>query len=274
LRFCRWVLSIISVVHSDAQAIHSPQNLAYSTLGTYSQNFKNAFSFISNQSALSSQRSIVAGAYAERKFALEELNFCVFALSFPAASGGLGLELNYFGFADYNESKIGLGYGRRLGKMVDAGIQLDYHLFHVAGYGNAGTINFEAGIFLHPVEKVTIGLHVFNPVGGKLGKNPGEKLASIYKYGLGYEVSQEACLSLEVIKEEDRPVYAHIAVQYFFDRQFFAGAGIETATASPFGGLGLKWKNIRLDISAEYHPQLGFSPALWFVVFVKSEDKN
>jgi len=274
LRLCGFILSLLIVINSETQTIHSSQQIPYIDLGTCSRNFINAFSFTNNQSVLSSQQSLNAGAFDERRFALAELNFCMFALSFPAASGGIGLELNYFGFADYNESKIGIAYGRKLGKIIDAGIQLDYHLFHISGYGNAGAVNFEMGIFLHPAEKITIGLHASNPVGGKIGKNSGEKIASVYKYAMGYEVSNETCISVEIIKEEDRPLYANIGLQYFFAKQFFACIGIETSTASPFGGLGLKWKNIRVDISTRYHPELGFSPALSVVFFTKNEDKN
>ena len=34
----------------------------------------------------------------------------------------------------------------------------------------------------------------------------------------------------------------------------------ESGTA--FTGLGVAWKNFRLDVSGSYHPQLGFSPGI------------
>ena len=53
----------------------------------------------------------------------------------------------------------------------------------IAGYGSAGTVNFEAGAIFHFSERFHLGLHIYNPVGGKFGKNTDEKLASVYTMG-------------------------------------------------------------------------------------------
>jgi len=264
-KFCLWILPVIISSCGWAQTIHYPVQLPYLSLGAYSSNFTDAFSFTCNQAILSSQRGINAGCYGERRFALKELDFYSLALSFPAVSGTVGLQMNYSGFAAYNESKLGIAYGRKLGKMIDIGIQFDYNLFHASGYGNTGTVNGEAGILLHPAEKIHIGLHIYNPFGGSIGKNTGEKLASIYRFGIGYEASQQVCMHVEIIKEENIPVHVNAGLQYVFARQFFAGIGIETSSNSPYGCVGLRRKNFRIDLSAAYHLRLGFSPAIVFL---------
>jgi len=203
---------------------------------------------------------------------LEELNFYLFALSFPAVSGAIGMQMNYFGFAGYNESKLGIAYGKRLGKIVDIGIQFNYNLFHISGYGNTGIINEEVGILFHPDEKINIGLHVYDPFGGAFKKNIGERLASEYQFGIGYEASQQVCVHVEIIKEENKPVYVNTGLQYIFSKQFFAGMGIETSTAAPYGGAGLRWRNLRIDLTVSYHLQLGFTPGL--AVFLESKNKK
>jgi len=184
------------------------------------------------------------------------------------------IQMNYFGFAAYNESKLGIAYGKKLGNIVDAGIQFDYNFFHISGYGNANAINAEAGIILHPSEKINIGLHIYNPFGGEIGKNKSERMASVFRIGIGYEASQQVCIHVEIIKEENIPVNVNAGLQYAFAKQFFAGIGIETSSGSPYGGAGLHWKNFRIDVEVDYHLQLGFTPAVVFLFQGKNKKQE
>ena len=132
----------------------------------------------------------------------------------------------------------------------------------IAGYGNASTVNFEIGTILHLTDKLNAGLHVYNPLGGKLGKDEEEKLASIYTAGFGYEASEKFFISIEIGKEENSPVNVNAGLQYKFLPQLLARAGISAATSNLYLGIGFGWKSMRLDATASYHPQLGFTPGL------------
>lgn len=245
-----------------AQTTHLPIQVNGFNTGSYSKNFKDAFSFTTNQALLSSQQGITAGMYTERKFSLSELGFYSFAASMSAASGGIGVQADYFGFADYNESMLGIAYGKKLGKLIDIGVQFDYNAFHISGYGNTNAVNFELGTLIHPSEKITFGLHAYNPVGGRIGKNINEKIASIYEFGFAYDASGQVAISVRMVKIEDRPAFVNGCLQYAFARQFFSAIGIETLSASPYGALGLRWKKSRADILVAYHAGLGFTPGL------------
>jgi hypothetical protein len=41
-----------------------------------------------------------------------------------------------------------------------------------------------------------------------------------------------------------------------------------------YAGLGLAWNNLRLDISASYHQQLGVSPGLLLIYNFNSKDNT
>jgi hypothetical protein len=118
---------------------------------------------------------------------------------------------------------------------------------------------------VHLTDKLNMGVHVYNPVGGKFSKSD-EKLTAAYKMGLGYDVSEQFFVSAEVIKEEDYPVNANAGVQYRFMKQFFARAGISSASSSGYVGVGIGWNKLRLDITGSYHPQLGLSPGLLLIM--------
>ncbi len=239
--------------------------LPYTGLSAYSTQQKDPLSFTGNQAALANVSQAGIGLYGERRFLLAATSYYTFAAAIPTKMGNFGVQLNYSGFKNFNENKLGLAYARSLGSKVDVGVQFNYYGYRIPGYNSASTINFEAGAIIHFTDKLNGGVHIYNPVGGKLGKQGEEKLASAYKLGLGYDASENFFVSGEIVKEEDKPVNIVAGVQYQFTKQFFTRAGFLSESSSPFVGVGAGWKNIRVDIAASYHPQLGFSPGILFI---------
>lgn len=252
----------ISVPLVQAQTLRHNIGMPYLGLGAYSQQQADVFSFGNNQAALAGVNEFSLGVYGERRFMLSENSLYSFAAALPTGLGNFGVNLKYDGFKNFNESQVGLAYARRLGAAVDLGVQFNYYHYQIPGYSKASTLNFEIGAIAHLTNRLSAGVHIYNPVKGELGKNSGEKLASTYKFGLGYDASDNFFASVEVVKQEDMPINVIGGLQYRFKKQFFARAGFTSETSSYFAGLGLSWSAIRLDVAATYHPQLGFSPAI------------
>ena len=256
-----------------AQSFRYAVALPYIGLGAYSKQQTDPFAFTGNQAALAQVQHIGLGVYGERRFLLAETGYYALSAVFPSKLGNIGLQLNYGGFKNFNENKIGLAYARKLGTKLDLGIQFNYYGYRVPAYNSAYAINFETGVIMHFTDKFRGGMQVYNPVGGKLGKSGNEKLASVYTIGMGYDASANFFAGASIIKEEDKPVNCIAGVQYQFARRFFARLGISTETTSVFGGAGLSWNNLRIDISASYHPQLGFSPGILLIMPAKGKEK-
>lgn len=255
------------------QSTRSPLSAHYTGIGAYSQHFLDAFSGAINQAALAEIKQATAGVYGERRFLLKELSNYAAAIALPSKLGGFGVAINYFGSENFNTSQIGLGYGKKLGDKIDIGVQFNYNMIKLAGYGSSSCINFEAGTILHLTDKFHIGLHVYNPVGGKFGKMNNEKLASIYTTGIGYEVSDKVLVSAEISKEEDLPVNINAGMQYIFEDHFFARLGVASGTGNYFFGLGIHWKTFRIDAVTTWHAQLGITPAI-MLLFNFHDDKQ
>ncbi len=251
---------------SKAQSLRYNSTLPYVGLTAYSSNQNDPLAFSSNQAALARVKNIGIGVYGERRFLLADLGSYNLATAVPTKKGNFGILINYAGFKNFNESKIGLAYARSLGSKVDVGIQFNYYSYRIPAYGSAAAVNFEAGAILHFTDKLNGGIHVYNPVGGKLGKSGQEKLVSAYKFGLGYDASENLFISGEIVKEEDKVVNVIAGFQYQFVEQFFIRAGFISESSTPFAGAGIGWKNMRLDVSGSYHLQLGFSPGVLFII--------
>ncbi len=75
----------------------------------------------------------------------------------------------------------------------------------------------------------------------------------------------------EIIKEENKAVNIIAGFQYHFVKQFFAKAGFISESGTVYVGSGVGLKNMRLDISTNYHPQLGFSSGILFMIYFKTK---
>ncbi len=254
---------VLTTVYLTAQTLRRPVAAGYTGLGAYSLNQVDVFSFTANQASLAQLKNSAAGVYGERKFLLSELNNYTAALGFTTNSGNFGLKVNYSGFADYNETELGLAYGRKLGSKIDIGAQINYNAIRItAGYGNASAISFELGTILHVTDKLNTGLYINSPVGGKFGKEQQEKLSSVYGFGIGYEASEKFFISAEIEKEEEQPVNVNAGFQYKFIQQLLVRAGVSSATSAAWLGVGLIIKSFRVDVTTSYHPQLGITPGV------------
>jgi hypothetical protein len=183
------------------------------------------------------------------------------AVAIPSSHGNFGVNLLYAGFKNFNEYQLGLAYARNLGSVVDVGVQFNYYGYRIPVYSNVSLVTFEMGAMFHLTDQLNAGIHIYNPVGGKILKSD-EQLAAVYKMGLGYDVSKLLLIAAEMVKEENSLVNLNAGIQYQMAKQFFVRVGISSATASSYGGVGICWNNMRLDISGSYHPQLGWSPGL------------
>ncbi len=270
-RILLFALFIISFNQLWAQSLRYSLAQPYISLSAYSVQQNDALSFTGNQAALATTKYAGIGVFGEQRFMLKETSAYTLAAAVPTRLGNFGIQINYAGFKNFRENKIGLAYARKLGKLVDVGVQFNYYGYSIPSYGKASAINFEIGAMFHLTDKLNAGIHVYNPVGGRLGKNSQEKIASAYKIGLGYDASDKFFISSEIIKEEDKAMNVIAGLQYQFAKQFFAKAGFVSESASFYAGAGVGWKNLRLDISSSYHPQLGFSPGILFIMHFKSK---
>jgi hypothetical protein len=255
---------------SHSQTIRTPVTNAYTRLNTYSSLHANAFSFAANQAALGSIKNLAAGIYSERRFLLKEMSLYSAAAAVPTSSGNFGVRGDYFGDVSYNETALGLAYGRKLGDKIGVGVQFNYYSFKVQGYGTASSINVEGGMIIHLTDVLNLGLHIYNPTGVSVGKTKDEKLPAIYSVGFGYDVSRKFFIGAEIEKIEDQPVNVNTGLQYYFDEKLFASAGIASATSAYYLGFGVVLKNIQLNAVASVHPQLGITPGL-LLLFTISE---
>ncbi|MCO5239295.1 MAG: hypothetical protein M9904_04510 [Chitinophagaceae bacterium] len=244
------------------QTTHSPLVSYYPSSGAYSKKFQNAFSVISNIGALSDLDHPAAGVYGEKKFMLSETGLYTAVGTVPAISGNFALQTDYFGYADYNESQMGIAYGLPLNEHIGVAAKFNYYHLRIPSYLSASGVNFEIGSVIHISDQLHTGVSVYNPLNSALGKNSSERIAAVYKAGIGYEISASFFTQVEVIKETGANVNIHTAFQYKPIMQLLVSAGMFSGTSSGYCGVGFFYRQMRIDLSVSFHQQLGYSTGL------------
>jgi hypothetical protein len=256
------------------QLLERPVSNPLLGMGAYSRHHVDAFAMRNNKAALAKIEKTELGIYGERRFMLAETSMYSALVVFPTDKGNFGFQIDYSGFKNFNEAQIGMAYARAIGKKIDIGIKFNYYTFRIPAYENTSTMNFEIGLLFQLSEKLRAGINIYNPVGGMLSKTYGEKLDYIYSIGLGYEISDNFLLCTEIVKQENWPVEVLAGLEYNFHRQFYSRLGFSSGSGSPFAGAGVKWDNIKIEISAGYHPQLGLTPGIIFIYDLKTSAKS
>lgn len=229
--------------------------------GTYGTAQTNALHVAANQAALAYFKHFSAAVYGERRFLLQELSTYYATVAQPVGDGAFGVQLFYSGNADYNASKVGLAYGRSLGKKVSVGLQFNYINQHLRGYGNAAQVSAEGGMLVRFSEGFHAGFQVRNPAGVTFNKAI-EKLPPVYTAGFTYQPAQQLGITAELIKTAALPIAVQTGLEYRFAPAFWAKAGIASGTAAFFIAAGFQLKDFSIEVAGSAHPQLGVSPGL------------
>lgn len=261
-------------MQSSAQSLRSPVVAWYTSSGAYSKNFSNVFSINGNVAAPAAATHFGAAVYGEQRFMLSALGLYSTVITAPASSGNFSLCADYYGYKDYNESEISVGYARKLNDKIDIGATFNYFSMRIPSYGKASAFNFDAGAIFHITEQLHSGINIYNPLGSSLGKNTGEKLMAVYKAGVGYEFSAFFFTSVELVKEQGGATGIHASFQYKPLAQLFARGGIVSSVNTWYAGVGYLYKGLRVDITVNIHRQLGISPGLLVSCELNAKNKE
>jgi len=267
-----WIILLSHcVITSYTQTLRSSRSVFYSSSGAYSPNQADVLSVFSNPSSLAQLQQFSAGVYGQRKFLLEELGEYRAALALPTSSGNFGFNTGYFGSAAYNETELGITYARHLGKKAELGTRFNYSSVAVRGYGKASSLNAVMGVLVHLTENLHTGFQVGNPFVRAEKNNEQERVAIIYKAGVGYEPSELVYLSVEIEKEWHKPVNINAGLQYRPSPLVVLKTGICTDVPELYLGAGFFLGSLRVDVISAYHPQLGITPGLSLVYTLKKD---
>jgi len=230
-------------------------------MGNTSVAFYDSWSGFNNQAGLGWCKKFSAGAYYENRFLVKELSTKAIGVILPVKKGAFGLSFQHFGFSLYNEIKTGLAFGMRFGNAFSVGIELDYMRFHIGDdYGTKNLFTFEIGLQYRVKEQLCLGVHLFNPVPVKLTDDPVERIPTLIRLGIAWQISRNFIASAEAEKDLVNTPIIKAGMEYHFINPLFIRIGFLTNPTQFTFGFGLEFGKLSFDIASSYHMVLGFSP--------------
>lgn len=264
------LISFMLPLCSFAANDNYPEGGRSAAMANASVAFTDFWSLQNNQAGLAFFDRFAAGIYFENRFLVKEMSLKAGGLVYPTNAGVLGLNLSYFGYPKYNESKIGLAYARRFGNNFSAALQLDYLNTSIGDdYGNKGVATFELGLLTKVNEHLNIGAHLFNPVMAKFADYDDERIPGIFRLGASYNFDENILVSVEAEKDTRYDPIFKFGIEYNIIEQLDVRGGISTNPGLYSFGFGLNLTRLKIDFSSSVHRDLGYSPQISIIYIFK-----
>lgn len=240
---------------------HSSRGSRSASMGGVAVCQQDIWSVYNNQALMAFQNKPGFGFEYENHFLLNEISHrCALGI-LPIRSGVFGAFVNYFGYTQYHETIAGIAFAKKFGNTFSAGISLDWLQTSIAeDYGSANNFTFETGVFVKLTDKLSTGIHVFNPLNIKLTDYNNERIPSVYNVGLIYYPLPQWILCCEIEKNLYLKANLKVGMEFAVAKGIFVRAGFSTNPSLYSFGFGTIYRQFTLDISASYHPVLGYSP--------------
>lgn len=227
------------------------------------------WSIRSNPAGLAGLDKPVAGLFYQRHWLSEDLAHQGLAVALPVGKGCFGIAGDRFGYDLYNETRASVAYAMRFGDGLRAAVQLDYLGVSIGGnYGSTSAFTAELGVQAKLTEQLWLGAHLFNPNRAELGAISesnvilDERVPTLLRAGLGYLVSSKLTLTGEVEKDIDRDERFRFGVEYMPNKVLFLRTGISTAAVQGHFGVGLRVKQLDVDLAVAIRSELGATPMI------------
>ena len=250
-----------------------------------------------NAAALGDLRRPTAGGYAENRYFSPALNVAALALALPlgvlrtAATGTAGpldaavapagaapsaaavaaalprygtvaFEARRFGGSLYSETRLGVGYGYRLGQ-ISVGGRLDALQISIEGLGSRRVLLASLGGQAELVPgKLTAGASLYNLNQARVARYQNERVPTVLRAGLAYRPSRQVLLLAETEKDVERDASFKAGLEYCPVPLLAARLGLATGSEQVSAGLGLHFGDFGVDYAAAFQQALGFSQHL------------
>jgi hypothetical protein len=215
--------------------------------------FANPASVIESQSQ--------ASFYFVRYYGLSELADVAAMLSYPTKWGVLSGGVHTYGFDLYRETNLQISWMYRYEKLKSA-IRIHYdHIAFPAPYGSDGAIGFDIGLLFPISDKLDIGALATNLNRPSVGIDAQER-PRLMSLGLAYKPLDKGLILLDLLKDVRYPIATRVGVEFPLVEALVLRAGVGNQPVNTTFGAGISVKRWQVNVTAERHQELGWSPGI------------
>jgi hypothetical protein len=211
-----------------------------------------------------------AALQASQAFELEALRLATLAAAAPTPVGVVGLGARTYGFDEHRETRVVVGFARALPlsatRSLDVGLAVGYQAAVTEGYEAVGTPLLSVGVQADLVPGLRAGLAGRNLLAlGRTGLDDLQHTASTVPgvaVGVAYRPSERALLLLDADQDLDFGLSVRAGAEVVPVEALALRVGVSSGQATWYSaGVGLRLDRLRVDISAERHEALDWTPA-------------
>ena len=267
-RFFALYLLLLLVYSTTARATYYYESGArFSGMSNAAVAIPDLWSVSQNQAGLAYLTDVSGGIHHERRYLVNELGMSSLALTIPHNAATIGMQLNYFGYDKYHETKAGLAVAKKFYNKFAIGVQIDYFSTYTYGLQALNRITFESGIMADVAEDVRLGFTVFNPLPSINLNSQINELPTLLRLGAAYTFQEKGILSAEVEHEVNYQTILKAGLEYGLSDNFKVRTGFSTGTTQfSFGG-GYCMGRLKVDMAFAMQQILGLTP--YFTVSYK-----
>lgn len=205
---------------------------------------------------------------ANNRFLLKELMTKGIGTTAIYHQNAIQLTIEHFGFREYGELEIGMGYGRLFGKKFALGMQFQYLFNHANRYPAIHSITFDISASYKINNRILMGFSIYNPARLKRGISGKDNpyLPLIFRIDFYYEMNKKLYLYSNIEKELFTYFRICCGGSYLIGKNIILSVGICLPNPELSAGIRLMWKYIYLDARTSFDFKIGFSPSLSLLI--------
>lgn len=234
----------------------------FTSMASAGVSLKDVWSLQLNQAGLAGIKKATAAIAFQKPFAGYDLNTQSAIFVIPFNQNVLGVSFQRYGYASYNEQRVGFCYAKGFGDQLSLALNVNYHLLTIDSYGSSGTYSVEAGIQYHLNDKFSVGAHVANPTKSSLNSGSNVIIPRQVQIGMSYLFSEKVLLALSAQKIIAGSVDTRAGIEYQIIGLLALRGGVSVKPFKHYAGVGLSFRKLKIDIAASSQPVLGYSPQI------------
>lgn len=219
--------------------------------------FRDVWAVQNNPGALGFLRESAAAASFERRYG--SLSMLSFAGAFQDDKlGNFGLGASRFGPDFYNQSRVGISWGKSFG-IASLGLQAQWYQVSAESLASRHYLILNFGGMAKLGEKVFFAGTISNLSQTKASDYTDVHLPTVLKAGLLLQPNENLMLMAEIQKDLDEIAGAAAAIEYRINKSIITRTGFNSANQTASLGFGVNWREFQLDFGSSWHTQLGLS---------------
>ncbi len=247
---------------SSAQGVTGPTGAQAWMMGGASAATADVWSAANNPAVMCLLPINQLGLYTEQRFMEKNLKLANISGVLKTKWLYAGGYIHYFGYEAFNQQRLGFSLGKKLADNISLGIQLNYLATNIREYGNSRAWVLGAGILYKPIPKLTTVITFFNINQARYNQTLTERIPATARLGVSYELSAKVLTTAETEQTLNQKTVFRGGLRYQLHEVIALAMGAANNPVYYTFGVGLKMKQLKLDMASGFHEVLGFTPHL------------